>query len=1066
MKNLIIKPYFDRVYFSSTPKKIEGFITTFPTISSVATLNYSPIGKRKVSEKYEGVVVSSTAYLELNLSGLYRYYYSEEKRENERFLLFTKYLSNEKTYVVKILLRCYKFNIRVPYESIVIQRKDLENNFNQWIMWLNFSVKFFVRNQLFKYRNRFLPISGVSVVFTPVSKSPLSNSFKIDPANFIQKRKMHTRSSVYSDLNYFLKSNSINVESQIKIERYLYNHAIISQEDSQKINGIYQGLYSKRASEFLINYKEKLLSKVQNFLKNKDDFQKGIKDSKKNIYNMYLIDIIETISPSFVIAVLLGRFIRILSNAKFNLTYERNLVIDIALDVSNDIIREYFRKKALKYKETLLKEDKIEKLSDYSFSDWKRDHQSFVDKLELSETKVIMGIILIEWLEDCDLVTRKLVKLETNQYNVFIPDFKLIDNFRSHISSELQTPSEAALNLIKDHSVLQSAPFRLPTIIKPKPFVQLPNGKIKLGGYYLNDEDYSDELILPNYALKDQSTISHNNIIYNVLNNLNSVGYCVNTNLLMFINQNPQLFEEELISEYIEVSSKASKKEKVAAQKQNSKYELQNHIISIAEILTNVNEFFFVNRLDNRGRLYCICEFFNYQSTELAKALLLFSRSTKVSRFNETTILYFKSYGVNCFGNKKDKLSLISKEKWINENTDNIINYENGILIKQAEHKFLFTAFCIEFKRFYDFLHNSEAIDFSTKLPIQLDATCNGFQHLVMLTGEFELAKHLNLHPMTFDDKPYDFYSYILEIYLDYINSDKFTQKAKEAELESYNRIKEFCLDRTLIKKVIMTIPYNATSKKMVDDLTNHLKVDYINGVAWFSHPSDLDSTKKLNYKDLYLLVSSLKGHIDSIAPKVFGLRRYLEEIAKICTKLETHITWSLPNGLEVRQSYMKEKTVNIKPFSYSSSKISLSQYTDKLDLNKQSRAFMPNLIHSLDAASLMLLVKKYFNNDEFNIKNIYTIHDCFAMPLGHIEFIIDSLRKIYISLYSENSYLEKLDNNILENIKLQYRDVTLEKGVLIIDTGINTLTFRWPNIKEVIGKELKLNYNTPYLII
>jgi DNA-directed RNA polymerase len=131
----------------------------------------------------------------------------------------------------------------------------------------------------------------------------------------------------------------------------------------------------------------------------------------------------------------------------------------------------------------------------------------------------------------------------------------------------------------------------------------------------------------------------------------------------------------------------------------------------------------------------------------------------------------------------------------------------------------------------------------------------------------------------------------------------------------------------------------------------------------------------------------------------------------------------------------------------------------------------MPNLIHSLDALSLMMLIDQYFNNDEFEVKNIYTIHDCFAMSMGHIEYIIDKLRKVYISIYSDDRYLEVLDKCILRNIKDHYgiENVNLDKttNTLTITQDNHTLKFIYPNVNVVLGKDFPvIERDTKYILI
>ena len=119
-----------------------------------------------------------------------------------------------------------------------------------------------------------------------------------------------------------------------------------------------------------------------------------------------------------------------------------------------------------------------------------------------------------------------------------------------------------------------------------------------------------------------------------------------------------------------------------------SKKSLEAQILNLAEIFRNCSELYFPVRLDYRGRVYCIVDYLNYQGTELAKALLQFSKGVKVNINDQISINYLKINGANCFG--LDKKSFKDRLAWVNENIQNILDFENGELISKAENKLLF----------------------------------------------------------------------------------------------------------------------------------------------------------------------------------------------------------------------------------------------------------------------------------------------------------------------------------------------------------------------------------------
>lgn len=92
------------------------------------------------------------------------------------------------------------------------------------------------------------------------------------------------------------------------------------------------------------------------------------------------------------------------------------------------------------------------------------------------------------------------------------------------------------------------------------------------------------------------------------------------------------------------------------------------------------------------------------------------------------------------------------------------------------------------------------------------------------------------------------------------------------------------------------------------------------------------------------------------------------------------------------------------------------------MNLTKQKNALMPNLVHSLDAASMILLyysLKKTVSKQ--NYVNFYSVHDCFGVTADKVELLITLIRNIYIDIYSDNKYIKTFDKDVIENIKIHF---------------------------------------------
>ena len=368
----------------------------------------------------------------------------------------------------------------------------------------------------------------------------------------------------------------------------------------------------------------------------------------------------------------------------------------------------------------------------------------------------------------------------------------------------------------------------------------------------------------------------------------------------------------------------------------------------------------------------------------------------------------------------------------------------------------LFIAFCFEYTRWLQSYKINDTTYFETYLPIQLDATCNGYQHLSMLSSDFSLAKELNLIESSWKDIPKDFYSFLAVNLVDYFRNKLKLNDLSDELRDAYTRLSNLVIQRSIINKAIMTIAYNVTTHQMIKYIMEHFEVcsDQLNTKnEWYQFKDHPDI--KLIFKDFSLIATGLRTVLNNNFRKLGLLIKYLKDIAKICTRLNLVIPWGLPSGVVVRQSYLTIKQAKLRPFSHDKSSFILKiPNKDKYNTNKQIRAFMPNLVHSLDAASLALLTDFYFKNYSSDVKNIYAIHDCFAVTANSVESLMELLKLVYIKIYSEDNYLRQIDREIRQHVKFHYGKECFDDINNIIKIE-NTPKMKFPDIELVLSTRL-----------
>lgn len=141
---------------------------------------------------------------------------------------------------------------------------------------------------------------------------------------------------------------------------------------------------------------------------------------------------------------------------------------------------------------------------------------------------------------------------------------------------------------------------------------------------------------------------------------------------------------------------------------------------------------------------------------------------------------------------------------------------------------------------------------------------------------------------------------------------------------------------------------------------------------------------------------------------------------------------------------------MKVRPFAFVNSRYSFNYVNpDQFDKRKNTRAAMPNLVHSLDACSIALLYKEFTSQGR---TNLYTVHDCFAVTADKVGMLTYLLKSVYIKIYSEIDYLKSLDAHVRNTITNTFGvDVMSKDGRYII---IDDSELPYPKLDKIINTD------------
>jgi len=200
----------------------------------------------------------------------------------------------------------------------------------------------------------------------------------------------------------------------------------------------------------------------------------------------------------------------------------------------------------------------------------------------------------------------------------------------------------------------------------------------------------------------------------------------------------------------------------------------------------------------------------------------------------------------------------------------------------EADEPLLFLSCCIELKNYY-----AEPTRFLSRLPVYLDATCSGLQHLSTMINDTNLAKYVNIVNSNRDDIPNDVYSHMIS----FVN-----KKIQEYLVNDYSLaiLGNININRKFIKPGIMTISYGATSRGIADQLKiNHFRqLDLVKGksLTYMLISKEFNKTEfdiHITVRQIYVLAKAIHSVLYDVFPNLTILVKYLKDVNKLLKKLK-----------------------------------------------------------------------------------------------------------------------------------------------------------------------------------
>lgn len=549
---------------------------------------------------------------------------------------------------------------------------------------------------------------------------------------------------------------------------------------------------------------------------------------------------------------------------------------------------------------------------------------------------------------------------------------------------------------------------------------------------------------IKNWKVADSATfqqlIEDNPPFIQAMNKLRQTGWELNQEVLEIVRANPEFFKDETIElvskdtgEILSFSidddfktfrkSKWShangggqflaSKDKILMSKRSKRYDYLA-VMGKADLITD-NVFYQEYTCDYRGRIYCGESYLQFQGSDVARGMFLFAEKKKYTSEGVRRLKIYLANSYNATFTKgampeyfvgeydailerdgletisMDKLLLDDRVRWVNANSGNLRNLRT--LDEKAENPVAFLAACIE-------LHNwTENPDYEGGLPIPVDGSNNGWQHLSAMSKDSEAAELVSMTDAKYQK---DFYVAVakemVKNYQPWFDKKKIPMKD---------------IRKGIAKRGAMTRAYSAGKDKIAINMMNDCKT------------MGLAGKYKITEKDTEVLAGHLIDAVNKVCKGPLRLTKWLQAIANHEVKEGSkYFEWETPSGFPVKyEMYVQGDTqiwsdiAQVGRIGHTikhtkTKKVLVDEvWTDTGEFMADAKAYAsgiaPNVVHSYDAAHMAFVISRFGGC-------FGAVHDSFSTHASDIEELLTITKGAFIGMYSMNSWFDDFKSRIM----------------------------------------------------